>query len=61
MQKLSRKLNIKLFSFNSTIELLDRIKQLASKRDVSQSYLITEIFTTYFELLDEVSEVSYEN
>lgn len=61
MKKLSSKNPVKLFSFNTEIVLIDKIKSLATKRDVSQGYLVTEIFTTYFELLKELSEVNYEN
>jgi len=61
MKRLKSSPGVKLFSFNSKVELINKIKQLAAKRKVSQSYLITEIFTTYFELLNEVPEVNYEN
>ncbi len=51
MKKLQSSLGVKLFSFNTKIELISKIKQLAAKRNVSQAY---------FELLNEVPEVDYD-
>ena len=48
MKKLSSKNPVKLFSFNTEIVLIDKIKKLARKRDVSQGYLITEILKDHF-------------
>jgi hypothetical protein len=59
MKRLAPGLNIKLMAVNVRFDLIQNIKQLATKRKVSQGYLINEIFTTYFELLNEVSK--YEN
>jgi len=61
MKKLQSSLGVKLFSFNTKTELISKIKLLAKERNVSQSYLITDIFTTYFELINEFTEVSNEN
>ena len=60
MKRLEPGLNIKLLAVNVKFELIQSIKQLAAKRKVSQGYLINEIFTTYFELLNEVPEVDYD-
>lgn len=61
MKRLEPNQAIKLMSFNVKFDLIQSIKQLAAKRNVSQGYLVNEIFTTYFELLNEVPEVDYEN
>jgi len=59
MKRLEPGLNIKLMAVNVRFDLIQKLRQLATKRKVSQAFLINEIFTTYFELLNEVSK--YEN